>query len=58
MAPQPGLDHFARKTGRVFCANLGLALVRAHAVEKIEILGGLKIRKDGSPRLWLLGTLY
>jgi hypothetical protein len=42
MAPQPGLDHFARKMGRVFCANLGLALVRAHAVEKIEILGGIE----------------
>jgi len=43
MAPQPGLDHFTRKMGRVFCANLGLALVRVHTAEKIEIFRGLKI---------------
>jgi hypothetical protein len=30
------------KMGRVFCANPGLALVRAHVVEKIEILGGIE----------------
>lgn len=38
MAPQLGLDHFTRKMGRDFCANLGLSLVRGENIAYNEIL--------------------